>query len=128
MTQFTISADEYKELSYAISQCRYGDDLVEGLYPYYSGRGMFGNTCFGWVGDDIASVQLELAHLLVQKRWKEYGKLEADQDANDMIEELREVLDDIGSPTTDNMGRSVIHYWRGVQVEPGVKTEDDEDY
>ena len=60
--------------------------------PYYSGRGMFGRDCVGFVSDNP----------LV-----DYGNLAIFMQENDR---------DLSTPTMDSMGKdSVIIYWRSLQ-------------
>lgn len=65
--------------------------------PYYSGRCMFGGTCVGLVCDDICQTLLELAQWL----W--------DSDIDDVVNSL-------GSPKWDNMGKQMILYFPKVEV------------
>lgn len=62
------------------------EDLGIEYDPYYSGRGMYGSTCFSIIGN-----------------------------TGDLIKFLRalpdEVGDDLVNPSTDNMGFDMVFYW-----------------
>jgi hypothetical protein len=62
----------------------------------YSGRGMYGKSCFGLVYDNPG----ELIHFAL-------ALVEIDEDAADWL---------TGYISSDSMGRSAIAYWRNVQV------------
>lgn len=69
----------------------------------YSGRGMYGDTCLGIVGDtsDILKFAVALA--------------EADEDTSWL-----------GRCSTDNMGMSTIFYWSGVIVTDAPEPDEEE--
>lgn len=71
----------------------------------YSGRGMFGDQCFGITLDGGGDL-FKFAMLV--------GKNEL----------LSEVFEDAGPPNSDSMGLGVIYYWPRLAVE----TNDGEEY
>lgn len=62
------------------------EDLGIDYDPYYSGRGMYGATCFSITGR-----------------------------TSDLVRFLRSLPDEVGDelvdPTTDNMGLDIVFYW-----------------
>jgi len=62
----------------------------------YSGRGMYGKECFGFVGSE-----------------GEFGRLMVELTAIIGVEEARQLTN---SMVTDNMGLRVIFYFPGVEV------------
>lgn len=120
--RLTLTADEYKTLVANIEQ--YDDEGHP--YPNYSGRGMFGSTCFGWVSDVYPHlVQLELARV-----WLRRGNgLDLEQsrevDWDTVVDELAYAMTEVGSPSSDGMGRSTVYYWRGIDVIASVQGQDD---
>ena len=62
------------------------EDLGIEYDPYYSGRGMYGATCFSITGK-----------------------------TSDLVKFLRALPDEVGDelvdPTTDNMGYDIVFYW-----------------
>lgn len=86
-----------------------GVDLEPGddnLRTDYSGRGMYGAECVGWVGEDPIRFAFELAVIIAR------AFVEQEPDLDD----IRDALDKIGSPASDSMGRSTIWYWPAVRV------------
>ena len=81
------------------------DDAESALHEGYSGRGMYGDECFGIVVDDIG----ELCRF--------FAYLGADHDT-DLADRLARVA------RTDSMGRSMIVYFPGYTL--GGESEDDE--
>lgn len=91
----TITREQARNILLAIDA-----DPDEGLYEDYSGRSMYGDTCFGFILD-VPDVLLGVAIATV---------LGDDNDAWEMARATR----------TDNMGRSTIAYF------PGWTLEDDD--
>jgi hypothetical protein len=90
----TLSTEQFERLEEAVGE----------LYPDYSGRGMYGATCLGYVTDEgPAKFQMQLAKILA-------GESPDLEQVEDMVEEL-------GAPSSDSMGLSAIYYYRGIQVE-----------
>ena len=87
----------------------------EGVRLRYSGRGMYGASCVGYVGDDPILFAFDLAVLTA----------DIDRDDPIMPSDLRDELEHIGNPCSDSMGLSTIWYWTRVTVAEGVE-EDDE--
>jgi hypothetical protein len=85
-----------------------GNDIRTG----YSGRGMFGDRCLGFVGHDCTRFAFELA--VVRAR----GVLGFDDDEDPSVDAVRAALDDIGEPVTDSMGTQAVFYWPNITVEP----------
>lgn len=92
-----LSTDQFERLQ----------DAVGELYPDYSGRGMYGATCLGYVTDDgPAQFQLQLAKVLA-----------GGEDKTLTVDEVSDAMEYLGSPSSDSMGLSTIYYYRGIQVE-----------
>lgn len=90
----TLTDDQVQELVYALDL----DD--EAVYARYSGRGMYGSTCFGLV--------LDVQDLLVGVA---LAQVFGPDDAWDIARKAR----------TDNMGYSTIVYFPGVELEPDTR-------
>lgn len=81
----------------AVIEALYTADLDEdALYEGYSGRAMYGDTCFGIVSHSGGEATTFTAVLAL---------------------ELGEVPRWLKNARTDNMGLSMITYWPGVEVE-----------
>lgn len=91
-TTTKIDAQELSEVLYNVD----GDLKV---YPSYSGRGMFGDTCFGLVGsrNDVIRFFIQLS-----KKDEEL--------ADDLLDRM----------ATDNMGYDTIFYFPRFQLEGDV--------
>lgn len=97
----TLTDDQYNELESVLDD---GD-----LRSDYSGRSMYGRTCVGFTTDESpARFQQELAKILAPDY---FGEEEPDADSID------EMMDEIGSPNSDSMGRSTIYYYPSISVE-----------
>ena len=90
MTKTLIAEEQYKILAgiAKTTGCR--------ARPDYSGRGMYGATCFGVTGTPRG-----LTAWVVE--------------ACAALPELKEAF--ISGTSRDSMGLDEIHYWRGIQVE-----------
>lgn len=102
-----LSKDEYQELTYLYDE--------EELYPRYSGRGMYGDTCLGYVGSEPHLFVFDLAKILAERDIEE-------PDADD----IRSEMSRLGSGSTDSMGYDTIYYFRSIQVDVPEEDEDDE--
>ena len=94
----------------------------------YSGRGMYGKTCFGIVTDEPMEVLVRLALVV----GLEQGRAETDCDngEDDRAEDVDawETLGRaLGNVRTDNMGRSTIIYWPGIEGEAMEPDDYDEE-
>jgi hypothetical protein len=108
MARITLDHKEFNQL----------DDLHDGLRRDYSGRGMYGDTCLGYVGSEPHLFMHDLAVLLVER----------DSDGVVTADEIRyEMENTIGSPSTDSMGLDGIYYFPSVAVEPLGDDEDDDE-
>ena len=106
MAKLVMTKDQFDDLQEALN------DNDEDLRPDYSGRGMFGASCLGYVTDDgPAKFQVSLAKLLGPQL------LNYDEGEELDIDDLEAAMDALGSPSSDSMGRSAIYYYRGIQVE-----------
>jgi hypothetical protein len=115
MARITLDHKEFNQL----------DDLHDGLRRDYSGRGMYGDTCLGYVGSELHLFMHDLAVLLVERdSGKHTGTAYSDPTADEIRYELENT---IGSPSTDSMGYDTIYYLPSVAVEPLGDDEDDED-
>lgn len=90
-------------------------DRHEEVRIRYSGRGMYGAHCVGYVGDDPALFAFDLAVVVAGLEWSE------DTTPGD----LRDELENLGSPCSDGMGLSTIWYWTRVTV--GLDVEEPEE-
>jgi len=77
----------------------------------YSGRAMYGKSCFGvttnrYESGDVARVQLALAHYLARR----------DGIEDPEFDDLLEWFDKLGEPSRDSMGLGTIHYWPNVTI------------
>jgi len=87
----------------------------------YSGRGMYGRTCFGFVGNfgDLARFCYELGH--------EVGELSGSDDPSswDEANELSNVnAAFLGSVRVDDMGLDLIFYFPDVEVVDNTSSSD----
>lgn len=64
----------------------------------YSGRGMFGKTCFGVVCDNILSTLVQIVDTLRDS------------------EDIKNAYDVLGTPKTDTFGLSYILYFPNIQM------------
>ena len=87
----------------------------EKLVIRYSGRGMFGATCVGYVGDDLILFAFDLA----------LATAGLDRDDPIMPSDLRDELEHIGAPYSDSMGMDTIWYWTRVTVAEDVDDDPD---
>lgn len=82
----------------------------EGVTIRYSGRGMYGATCVGYVGDDPILFAFDLALATGGLSWS--GPITPG--------DLRDEMEYLGPPCSDSMGRSTIWYWTRVTVAEDV--------
>jgi len=94
-----IKASDVLDLAYDLG------DLVRSISPRYSGRGMYGANCLGFTTDDPNGLSFRL------------GQICAERDGYSDDPDWPTVAHFLGRATTDNMGRSTIIYWPGLQVE-----------
>ena len=88
----------------------FADDNDVSFTTSYSGRGMYGKKCIGFTCDNPIGFCMELALFL----------------ARDEEEDLAESM--ATRSTTDNMGRSTVVYFPGIQAaKESDFSEDDED-
>ncbi|QNL30200.1 hypothetical protein SEA_MARIOKART_73 [Gordonia phage Mariokart] len=77
--------------------------------PDYSGRGMYGSTCLGFVtGSPTQTTQFTVLIAMATLP----GGLTGSYDGCDLME----AIGDLGVASTDSMGYDTITYWRGVTV------------
>jgi hypothetical protein len=105
---------EYEALAEAIYDADVQfEDMDSVIYRDYSGRAMYGSTCFGLVLDsdqDMVRVLIELAN----------PRLEDDPDRKDAVIELTRSL------RADSMGYSGIWYFPGWTLANAPDVEDEE--
>ena len=75
------------------------------IYDAYSGRGMYGRTCFGIVTDDPISAVIQLTRTLMET---------CDIDPDDTVD-LLDALSE--GACQDSMGLQAIVYWSHISVE-----------
>lgn len=111
--KFNISRALYDALK-ECSELDFRDD--------YSGRFMFGATCFGIVTDKVATVSRDFQCAL-HDVIRDYASDESGPDA--IADEAAELLntDIFNNYRQDNMGLSYIVYFPGVTVEPADEEE-----
>lgn len=100
-----LSRDDFNTLRY---------DYDHKVRSDYSGRGMYGDTCLAYTGDDLALFVFDLARLLTG---------ESDPEADD----LRQQIENLGRGSSDSLGRGSVHYWTSVTVEPDDDDDEDDD-
>lgn len=69
----------------------------------YSGRGMYGRTCVGYTGENVLMFAFRLAVTLAEQ-------------INDPAElfDVEDMLEAIGSPSTDSLGWNTLYYWPNI--------------
>lgn len=82
----------------------------------YSGRGMFGDQCLGYVGGDLLTFAFDLAMLT--------GGIDESEELSPG--DMREELDNLGTPLADGYGMGTIWYWTRVSVAEDVAEEEGE--
>lgn len=91
------------------------DDIGDIEVRSYSGRGMYGKYCLGVVVVDGLSDLIEFVTTIAR---------EVETCINDDVDHpLENFADRLSSIAVDNMGRSMIYYWPGVEL---VGADDDE--
>lgn len=105
MARITLSRDEYITLR----------DRHYGVRAAYSGRGMYGDTCLAYTGEDLPSFLYDLAEVLEER------------DSYPDEADVRDRMERIGEGSSDSMGRGVVHYWQSIQVEDALELMDDDD-
>jgi hypothetical protein len=86
------------------------------IRPYYGGRGMYGDTCIAYVGDDPIMFAFHLAVVL------------CDQPAEDVsLDDFERVLSGLGAMSSDSLGMGTVWYWQGVTVAPGAHGDDEDE-
>jgi hypothetical protein len=90
--------------------------MHDGLRADYSGRGMYGDKCLGYTGDEPLLFMHDLARLLAER----------DSDRQIYADDIRYELERIGHFNSDSMGFGTIFYLPAVEVE-GVEDDDEDD-
>lgn len=81
----------------------------------YSGRGMYGEACVGYTGENLPLFSAKLAYALAQQD---------DPEIEDMAaHELLDAIADLPDASTDSMGRGIIYYWPGIRCEEEVNSD-----
>lgn len=83
----------------------------------YSGRGMFGERCVGFVGTDAEAAVFGFvlaAEILAARRSDPFEHVVAADLIHDLTDVVRRLV-----PSTDSMGRSTIYYWSNVSLADG---------
>lgn len=108
MSRFELTTEEYRMLQEIVE----GSFVDGSLRASYSGRGMYGDGCFGVICDSPAEAM---------------GRIVFELCVNFQREDLAEEL--LDGMQTDSMGRGAILYWPGVTVEDAeeLESETDED-
>ena len=112
MARITLTGAEFETLR----------DSHDDVRAHYGGRGMYGETCLGYVGSEPHLFIFDLAKLLVER---ESGKPDGVAYSDPTADEIRDEMERLGLGSTDSMGLSTIYYFRSIEVEPGVCDEDD---
>lgn len=82
----------------------------------YSGRGMYGDTCIGVVGehDELENFERELAKAATLDKYNGLSNMAVAEDViEDFIEELEAIA---GQRRSDSMGMSSIYYYPRLTV------------
>lgn len=115
MAHTTLTKYEYTDLT----------DLHDGVRAHYGGRGMYGDTCLAYVGDEPYLFLFDLAKILVER---DSGKSDGSAYSDPTADEIRDKIDRLGGGSSDSMGMGTVYYWRGIEVDiPEGEDEDDED-
>lgn len=114
--KLTLTREEFDELTYSVDTDWEDPDFRDD----YSGRGMYGDTCFGYVGSNPGPVALELAITFAKKEVEGSSTNASDYGFEDSVAEIREAMSLVGAPRQDSMGLSTIYYWPNIQVEPAM--------
>lgn len=97
MARITLTRAEFEVLS----------DIHDDVRAHYSGRGMYGDTCLGYVGSEPHLFIFDLARLLAER----------DLDGPIYADDVRREIESLSFPGTDGMGYDTIYYWRSIEVE-----------
>ena len=112
METITFTRDDLREMAYeAEVDVKFTDT--------YSGRGMYGERCFGITGSNA-----EIMTFLLSVAFKA-GEAEGAGYETSPERDLFELLNG-SSPSTDSMGYDLIMYWPRVQIE--IEGDEDNDY
>jgi hypothetical protein len=87
------------------------DHDEEDIRSAYSGRSMYGRTCLGYEGADVAMFVFHLAVALVRADLEEN-----EDDSEPDVASVELMLRQIGEGRTDSMGRGMITYWPRIAV------------
>lgn len=102
MSDYTLNSTQLADIADLMG-------LDEGdIRTKYSGRGMNGATCIGIYGDFGWDFAFEVAAYLTRTEDGEDGTV------YELRETMRELMDEMSS---DNMGRSQIHYFRNLVLD-----------
>ena len=98
----------------------------------YTGRGMVGygepsKTAIGYVGNAPELFAFELAAILAAANNDQYEYAPSDRPhPEDVINDVRDYLDQIGPPSSDSMGLDTIYYWRNITAQNPMSDDDEE--
>jgi hypothetical protein len=89
-------------------------DVEFSVDEMYSGRGMFGDCCVGFSGDNTPAVMFYLGNILAE--------LKADDNPNESWTDWLEdnyhgLCDAFTRATADSLGKGTIVYFKGLKVE-----------
>lgn len=105
------------EISRAVLEDALNQADVE-LRENYSGRGMYGDTCIGVVGehDELENFERELAKAATLDKYKDHHPTDY-SDPEAVVETFIEELDAIaGQRRSDSMGMSSIYYYPRLTI------------
>jgi len=95
----TLTGDQVNEL------VTYFDE--DDIRTDYSGRGMWGDECLAYTGDDVFSFAARLAVLI------DTGDVDGcDADGIDVLA----AIDALPRPRIDDMGTGIVYYWPSIRV------------
>lgn len=112
---YDLSATDVDAIRDAMADDGFEFDDPDAIRTDYSGRGMYGATCLGFVGGDCTRFVFELAVHLARI---DEGLLRG---VDPELDTVREALHGIGAPSTDSMGRTSIFYWPNITVRAAVE-------
>lgn len=86
------------------------------LMGYHGRRSRHHRASLAYLGPNPAIVVYELAVILAGQACRGAADAGYTYGADDIVEELRHLICQIDSPSTDILGREILFYWPNVQV------------
>lgn len=111
----TLNITQITALNQAVKNCEYTP------YPKYSGRGMYGDTCYGFTVDRYTS-SVSAILKIINDLLNDCGGDDEFEDVRDMIETLSNV-----SVKEDSLGLDSIIYFQGLRIPEDWEDEESEE-